>query len=191
MALIILLALLAGIVWAIIWAVPKVTGFIGSVFDGEEEQVESPSDEATSVPTDRTDCTLDQLDIGLETTYQGNQPPLRMTYTLNVTGPVGCLFDAGSGQVSARVTSGSHLIWDSSYCASGDSRRLLIAPDTPYAVDLSWDGLVTDESCAAQRPAAQPGTYNVELFVNGEAVEGTRETFTIDTPVAPPEAPSE
>lgn len=102
---------------------------------------------------------------------------LALTMTVTNEGAQACRRDVGAGANEIRIESGSALVWSSDFCSPSTAKdRRVLAPGEQYSASVTWPGRVTAESCPAEQPLAQPGSYRAiarNLAVNSEPISFT------------------
>lgn len=94
-------------------------------------------------------------------TYPAGRKPTFTIYVAN-TSDTACKRDVGPKALALRVLSDGQVVWDSDHCADSsqsDVRRL--QPGEEYSTDLNWDRTRSRPGCAGERPAVDPGTYQL------------------------------
>ncbi len=134
----------------------------------------SPSPSATAACTD-ADITVLASTAGSSTSVGSG---MALTMSVTNTGKAPCTRDVGAGANEMRITSGSALVWSSDFCNASKAEDVAdLAPDKPFMTSVTWPGRVTVQSCPADQPLAQPGSYKV-IAING-GVESAPVTFTV------------
>lgn len=203
LAVVVLLAALAFIVWAVI----ALVGIIRDAVSGGGEPTPEPTAtvQPTAEPTPTAlstaaplPCTFEDLtwaatssaDAG--TTVAGT--PVTWTFTFTNNSHLACTVDFGPQVVVQTVTSGTDLIWSSAHCGSPVGVLLLLGPGDSTTRTQTWDGTRSQEGCTPVGSAPQPGTYVVTTEFGGFAIAEASTSFNLVAAPAPapaPEAPAE
>lgn len=98
----------------------------------------------------------------------GVAPQLKVT--IRTKRAAGCVLTAGAGASTWAVYSGSDLVWTTAQCPVpvGRTAAARLDPAHPVARVAIWDRRRSVKGCsAAGRAAAQPGTYQLFVTVDG------------------------
>ncbi|MFH5821971.1 hypothetical protein [Georgenia sp. AZ-5] len=171
-ALLILLAVAALVVWGVSAAVRALVG-----------DREIAVAEATPTPTGPTDpgpCEPRDLEADLTPAASGTGQPVTFTLTLTNDGAAACLTDAGRGSLVVTVRSGSDRVWSSADCVGEAApRELLLDTGDSTETKLTWNGSRSAAGCAGGQGAAREGTYRAEATLDGASLQGADATFSL------------
>jgi hypothetical protein len=118
------------------------------------------------------DCSPSAVVLSLFTSkseYYGGQDPQFGLYVVS-TGAQSCAFETGPAKLDVVVMSAGRVIWESSDCAKGDSKRTTeLSRGVPVRESASWNRSVTLPGCITLASLARPGTYQVQAKTAGVA----------------------
>ena len=167
------LAVVIGLVWALIAGVMAFFGWVGSLFNMNQTPtlVAGSTCQSQQIKIEAhvgTDKGIDQLSFN-----PGDTPYFWFSVT-NI-GSVECKFNLGSDVTFFKVTSGSDNVWSSKDCNTprSSAEPMMLQPNSPLASPPQpWDRVRSDDSgCAAKDglPAvtADGASYVLEAEVNG------------------------
>jgi hypothetical protein len=151
-----------------------------SASPGEASASASASASAAPSPSASVSCADSDISVVAGTSAASTSVGAGMGLTLSVenTGDTACARDFGAGANEIRITSGSVLVWSSDFCNPSKAEDIVtLGPGEGRTTSVTWPGTVTAESCPADQPTAQPGSYRV-VARNG-SVESEPVTFTV------------
>jgi len=136
----------------------------------------APSPTATTAAA----CTTSDISVLAVTdkdSYGGGEQP-QLSITLSNTSANPCLINVGTSKQSFVIMSGSDTWWRSTDCQSESSDQVVqldpgqtVSSVTP----LTWDRTRSSvDTCDSARPAALPGTYNLQVSVGGIEAADTK-----------------
>lgn len=137
----------------------------------------SPSATATTAEPCRS-ADLSVFAVTNKDTYAADEQP-QLSITLSNEGPA-CLIDVGTSTQQYEVTSGSDTWWRSTDCQAEPTEQVveLAAGQTVSSQEpLVWDRTRSSvDTCGEddERPAAQPGTYNLQVSIGGIEAADTK-----------------
>ncbi|KAE8764346.1 hypothetical protein [Georgenia thermotolerans] len=174
-ALLILLAVIALLVWG-------VTAVVGLLTGGDDapaaEQVTAA--ETETGPVDPQPCQSRDLEVDLAPTAAAAGKPVTFDVTLRNTSQAACLADAGRETLVLTVSSGEDRVWSSADCPAEPAKRaLLIDSGDTVKTTLTWDGSRSAQGCPGGQRAAGGGTYRVTASLDGAMLPGAEATFTL------------
>ncbi len=175
LALLVLLALVVGVVLGVGALVRMLSA------QGAEtlEAGSTPADEQTG-PVDPGPCTPADMDATVSTEAGTAGEPVTFALTLTNAGDAACLVDAGSAALVLTVHSGDDRVWSSGDCAAEPTvRELLLDAGDATETTLTWKGSRSAAGCPSGQGAATAGTYRVQTSLDGAALDGAREVFTL------------
>ena len=102
-----------------------------------------------------------------ETTYPAGALPRLSAVVRNVSDQP-CRLVTAPGRRVWTIVSGADQIWTSADCTvSGVKAQKRLRPDGTIAYGLVWNRRRSADGCPSDTPAAGPGTYQLEVSVNG------------------------
>jgi hypothetical protein len=191
-ALIVLLALVAGVVWGVSALVRTLTAqgaetdtsaqgsaAAASAEDnaGQDSAPSAGADEQEPAgPVDPGKCSPRDLDVRLSATPG---QPTSFAVTLTNRAEVACLLDAGAASLVLTVHSGEDRVWSSGDCvAEPAERELLLDSGDSTETAIQWDGTRSAKGCPGGQGAAQPGSYRVAATLGGASLPAADTSFT-------------
>ncbi|MCK6209771.1 hypothetical protein KZX45_04355 [Georgenia sp. EYE_87] len=190
-ALIVLLALVAGLVWGVGALVRTLTAqgaedgtssAQGSAGAGSEDDAGPASsagaaEEEPAGPVDPGKCSPRDLDVRLSATPG---QPTSFAVTLTNRAEVACLLDAGAASLVVTVHSGEDRVWSSGDCVvEPAARELLLDSGDSTETAIRWDGTRSAKGCPGGQGAAQPGSYRVAATLGGASLPAADTSFTL------------
>lgn len=167
------LAVVIGLIWAIIIAITAFFGWVGSLFNPNQ----TPTLVAGST------CQSQQIKIEAHVGTSDAQEQLAFNpgdkpyfwFTVTNTGSVECKFNLGSDVTFFKVTSGSDNVWNSRDCNTprSSAEPMMLQPNVSMRNPVgAWDRVRSDDSgCAAKdglpKVSADGASYYLEADVNG------------------------
>ena len=167
------LAVVIGLIWALIAGVMSFFGWVGSIFN--------PNQTPTIVAG--ADCQSQQLSIEAHVGTEQGQDPLAFNpgdtpfiwYSVTNIGSVECKFNVGSDVTFYKITSGTDVVWNSKDCNTprSSAEPILLLPNKEVSAPPGdWDRVRSgDAGCSANEglPAvtADGASYILEAEVNG------------------------
>lgn len=147
----------------------------------ETDAVDADAEPAPSASaTTAAACTTSDISVLAVTdkdSYGGGEQP-QLSITLSNTSVNPCLINVGTATQSFVIMSGSDTWWRSTDCQSESSDQVvqLEAGQTVSSVTpLTWDRTRSSvDTCDSSRPAALPGTYNLQVSVGGIEAADTK-----------------
>lgn len=83
-----------------------------------------------------------------------------------------CSFDAGSANLSLKVTSGNDQIWSSDDCqGAGENAPTVVQPGGQLTSEVAWNGVRSAEGCPTGLAKLKAGTYQLRASV-GDITSG-------------------
>lgn len=152
-----------------------------------QDAAQAVSQATTAYPVP-TDCAMQDLDVSVAAPLE---VPAGAGMSIEVTvansGAEPCLFDAGTQNIGAVITSGSDTVWVSTACTNAlVSRPLLVGAGQSATAVLSWDGKSTDPTCLGQSSAEpEPAEETPEPDAQEAGDGGTEEASPAATETAP------
>ncbi|WP_345039573.1 hypothetical protein [Georgenia daeguensis] len=197
-ALVVLLALVAGVVWGVSSLVRTLTAqgaeaqtasaqgsaaagsAEGSAGEDSAASAASAGDAAQEEPAGPVDpgkCSPRDLDVRLSATPG---QPTSFAVTLTNRAEVACLLDAGASSLVLTVHSGEDRVWSSGDCVAEPSEReLLLDSGDSTETAIRWDGTRSEKGCPGGQGAAQPGSYRVTATLGGASLPAADTGFTL------------
>ena len=193
-ALLVLLALVAGVVWGVSALVRTLTAQgaeadTASAEDAGASAAASAADDSAASsagvaaqeepagPVDPGKCSPRDLDVRLSATPG---QPTSFAVTLTNRGEVACLLDAGAASLVLTVHSGEDRVWSSGDCvAAPEERELLLDAGDSTETEIRWDGTRSAKGCPGGQGAAQPGSYRVAATLGGASLPAADTSFTL------------
>jgi hypothetical protein len=167
------LAVVIGLIWAIVIAITAFFGWVGSLFNPNQTPtlVAGSTCQSQQIKIEAhvgTSDAQDQLAFN-----PGDQP--YFWFTVTNTGSLECKFNLGSDVTFFKVTSGSDNVWNSRDCNTprSSAEPIMLQPNTPLPNPAGpWDRVRSDDSgCAAKdglpEVTADGASYYLEADVNG------------------------
>lgn len=172
-ALVVLVALVVGAGWGVVWLVGLVRGSFEAARAAEASQ--TPTGPSTAQPVA---CGPEALAWTLA--QSGATAGGNVTFTLDVTNlsDASCLVDAGPSLVLS-VVSGSDPIWSSADCGDGEEVRLLLGPGDSTQRTVTWGGTRSAPGCVSVESPVLPGTYQVATRYAGLDVPSAAAVFEL------------
>ncbi|MDD9207749.1 hypothetical protein PU560_14935 [Georgenia sp. 10Sc9-8] len=193
-ALLILLAVLALLVWGVSAVVGMVTDRgPGDAVAAESTQATDPGTAdapqpdggaaASAAPADETGereaetCAPDAVDTEVDSPAGvGPGEPVLFRLTLTNTGEEPCLLDTGDASLAVTAHLGEERVWSSADCAAGRAgREVLLEAGSSTTARVPWDKSRSASGCPAGQERAPAGTYQVMTSHDGAGIgaEGT------------------
>ena len=117
-----------------------------------------------------TPCRARDLTVTASTdaaTYPAGALPRLAAVVRNVSGQP-CRLVTAPGRRVWTIVSGADQIWTSADCTvSGVKARKRLRPDRTIVYGLVWNRHRSADGCPSDTPVADPGTYQLEVSVNG------------------------
>ena len=167
------LAVVIGLIWAIIFAITSFFGWVGSIFN--------PNQTPTLVAG--ATCQSQQIKIEAHVGTSDAQEQLAFNpgdkpyfwFSVTNTGSVECKFNLGSDVTYFKVTSGSDNVWSSKDCNAErvPAEPIMLQPNVSLSNPVgAWDRVRSDNSgCSANdglpEVSADGASYYLEADVNG------------------------
>jgi hypothetical protein len=167
------LAVVIGLIWALIAATTALFGWVGSIFN--------PQKAPTIVAGDT--CQSQQITVDAHVGTSNAQDQLAFNpgdtpyfwFSVTNTGTVECKFNLGSDVSFYKITSGSDSVWSSKDCNTERfaSEPLMLQPKVTLASPASrWDRVRSDNSGCALKDGlpevtADGASYVLQAEVNG------------------------
>lgn len=161
-----MLAALIAVISLLIWGV-------SAVFGGGDKASSSPQATGTSQgkPAPDEPCKPADLKLALNTAPSSVTTGNDAAFDVAVTngGEHACTIDLGDKARVLTITSGKDRIWSSADCPSegSASRLVLLRPGSMNTSTVVWDGARSDSKCAEDLPKPRPGTYKLEVQLEG------------------------
>lgn len=177
-ALLVLLALVALLVWG-------VTALVGLLGDrgGPAAAVQGlvPADGAEDDgPVVPEACAPRDVDASVTSDGGAAGGAVALVATLTNDGELPCLLDAGSASLVLTVTSGEDRVWSSGDCGAGPAeRRLLLDVGDSAETSITWDRTRSEPGCPGGQRTSGAGTYQVEARLGDAALPASRATFAL------------
>lgn len=198
MAVLVVLALVAGVVWLLVaqpWrgaAQPQPTVTEIGATDPSESPAPSTGPSATETPDPSAspsgtpgvaECSAEDVTVEALTDKDGyaadEQPQLRMRLTN--TGAVPCTFNVGTNEQRFTISSGSDIWWTSTDCQS-ESAEMIVTLAAEQVVETAepviWDRTRSSPStCDGDRPRAGGGgaSYHLTVEIGGVKSSASRQ----------------
>jgi len=169
---------------AVIFGVAQAVSFVKDRFGSDDPEAmptttaesSGPSEEELANPQICSSSALElKVDPASTTVAAGSS--LEVPITVTNEGKVQCLVDVGNSSMQMTVTSGDDTVWSTDQCpANPEEHQVLLAPGATEKDAITWSGTRSDEGCPKDAPAAEPGTYQVEVSVaaDGGSVKAQR-----------------
>ena len=169
---------------AVIFGVAQAVSFVKDRFGSDDPEAmptttaesSGPSEEELANPQTCSSSALElKVDPASTTVAAGSS--LEVPITVTNEGKVQCLVDVGNSSMQMTVTSGDDTVWSTDQCpANPEEHQVLLAPGATEKDAITWSGTRSDEGCPKDAPAAEPGTYQVEVSVaaDGGSVKAQR-----------------
>lgn len=184
-ALTLVLLVLVGFVWGVLWVI----GWFTDQLSGDEDPA-APATGPTEYSTAQPEaCAPEGLEWDLVTTSGQAGQPVDFRWTVKNNTGLNCTINAAPSNVALSVVSGTDPIWSSTHCGSSDTSLLLLAPGDETSRATRWAGERSQEGCTPVGSAVRPGTYQVTLTYEGMVATGGTGIFDL-TPVPAPAPPS-
>lgn len=190
--LLIALALIGGIVWAVIAQPWRLIADMFAAPEGDETvSTPLPTGDPTSAPTDSPTpeptptetedtgpkpCDPKVIEVSPVTDkewYAWDENP-QLSIRLKNTGSVDCTFNVGTNQQRFEITSGSDLWWNSTHCQSDPAEMIVTlaaGQEVTSSEPLVWDRTRSrEDTCdSADRPRAPGGgaSYHLSVSIGG------------------------
>lgn len=125
-------------------------------------------------------CTANQLEVipvTDQTDYAADQLP-QLAMLLKNKGDADCVADLGTADMLFSITSGGVAVWNSADCQTdGDHKKIIIdAGKQLSTATIEWDRTRSSkETCETERPAAEPGSYHLQVEIGGFKSKGTQQ----------------
>lgn len=202
-ALVILLALVAGVVWGVSALVRMLTaqgaepvatsaaasagsedpgtaaGRSATGSSGASSAQAGAGPEKPAGPVDPEGCSPRDLDVTMSA-QPGSGGPTTFALTLQNDADVACLVDAGASSLVLTVHSGEDRVWSSGDCvAEPATRELLLDAGDSTETTIRWDGTRSAKGCTGGQGTAQPGSYRVSATLGGASLPAATTTFTL------------
>lgn len=148
--------------------------FVSNAFGGEKKAEPDPTptnaqDDAKPAPDEP--CKPADLALAMSSAPEAVTAGKDAAFDVSVTnkGEYACTVDVGDESRVLTITSGSDRIWASADCASDEdaSRLVLLKPGSAHTSTVVWDGERSNKKCDSDLPKPRPGTYNLEIEMNG------------------------
>ncbi|WP_157544386.1 hypothetical protein [Jonesia quinghaiensis] len=167
-ALVIVLAVLALIVFAVVGVSRLVSSALASSDAGEGQGSAQSADAGDTGPQP---CSPDDLSLALSGAKQSVAAGQAMAFTVSMEydGEADCTVDAGLTERVVTVHSGSDDIWSSAHCDDAGSRALLFSTGDKDEISVPWNTVRSDKECSSDLPALREGTYYAVVSYAGKS----------------------
>jgi hypothetical protein len=185
---VIVLAIVVGIIWALVAVVSTAVGIVGGWF-GASKAAASASAQANSASKAATDANGNAyttcMPVGITvsavvgdgskpvSTFPSGSNP-RFWFTVTNTGQKSCYFNVGTAAQTFQVTSGPEVIWTNTQCTTArtDYRMLLQPGVATNANPIVWERVHSsstgcDTASGQSKATAGGASYHLQVTLNG------------------------